>query len=116
MLGKCRECRWRFKERLFGEFTGKIDYLLAFGYEKRQNPFNTEPFSERIGIEEIVFKEKIGRGGLDISELESKGGLADIFYYVRFAPSVRNLQPWRFLLKDNNIELLLAYKTGINHC
>ena len=36
--------------------------------------------------------------------------MADIFYYVRFAPSVRNLQPWRFLLKDNNIELLLAYK------
>lgn len=96
------------KKRLFGESIYKIDYILAFGYEKRQNPFNTEPFSDRMKVEEIVFDEKIGRG-LDISELESKG-LADIFYYVRFAPSVRNLQPWRFLLKDNNVELLLAYK------
>ncbi|MEW8973112.1 MAG: nitroreductase family protein [Tissierellaceae bacterium] len=101
------------KKRLFGDFTGKIDYILAFGYEKRQNPFNEEPFSERMGIEEIVFNGKIGKG-FTINELESKG-LADIFYYVRFAPSTKNLQPWRFLMKENAVELLLAYKKWDDH-
>lgn len=101
------------KKRLFGESTGEIDYLLSFGYEKRQNPFNAEPFSERMAIEEFVFDGEIGRG-LTINELESKG-LADIFYYVRFAPSTKNLQPWRFLIKDNNVELLLAYNEWDDH-
>ena len=34
----------------------------------------------------------------------------DIFYYVRFSPSTKNLQPWRFLIKDSKVSFLLRYK------
>lgn len=96
------------KKEIFGEYTGELDYILAFGYEKLRNPFNTEPFSERIGVEEYVFDGEIERE-YSAEDLESKG-LMDIFYYLRFAPSTKNLQPWRFLIKDNKISLLVAYK------
>lgn len=100
------------KKKVFGEYDGEIDYILAFGYEKLKNPFNTEPFSERIGVEEYVFDGEIERKS-NIDDLEAKG-LMDIFYYLRFAPSTKNLQPWRFLIKGNKIELFLAYRDWDN--
>ena len=32
-----------------------------------------------------------------------------MFYYVRFAPSVLNKQPWRFLVNKDSVVLLLKY-------
>lgn len=98
------------KNEIFGESKGQVNNLLAFGYPKRRNPFTAEPFSERIGVEELVFENKIPVMG-DIDKLEAKG-LMDLFYYVRFAPSTKNLQPWRFLLEDNTAKLLLQYQDG----
>ena len=34
-----------------------------------------------------------------------------MFYYIRFAPSSYNNQPWRFVLKDHKVILLLAYSS-----
>lgn len=98
------------KTDIFGESKGEVNNLLAFGYPKRRNPFTAEPFSERIGVEELVFDGKIPVMS-DIDKLESKG-LMDLFYYVRFAPSTKNLQPWRFLLEDHSVKLLLQYEEG----
>ncbi len=100
------------KNEIFGESNGEVNNLLAFGYPKRRNPFTAEPFSERIGVEELVFNGKIPVRA-DIDNLESKG-LMDLFYYVRFAPSTKNFQPWRFLLEDHNVKLLLRYNDGEN--
>ena len=84
-----------------------MDYLLAIGHPVAKNPFIDEPFSSRVGIEDIVFKDEIGKV-VSVDELESRG-LDDLFYYVRFAPSSYNKQPWRFVLKDHKVILLMAY-------
>lgn len=98
------------KNEIFGETKGQVNNLLAFGYPKRRNPFSAEPFSERIGVEELVLDGKIPAKA-DINKLEAKG-LMDLFYYVRFAPSTKNFQPWRFLLEDHTVKLLLRYNEG----
>lgn len=95
------------KKQVFGQGLTNIEYLLAIGYAKPKNPFLSETFSDRIGVDEMVFKDIIGKK-IDPSELEHDG-LLDIFYYVRFAPSTKNLQPWRFLVEDNNIILYGKY-------
>lgn len=92
---------------LFDEIKGSIDYILALGYGKRKNPFVNESFSERIGVEELVYDGELEQG-VNIDDLENRG-LGDLFYYVRFAPSAFNKQPWRFLLGKDSVKLLLKY-------
>lgn len=96
------------KKEVFGDIKGNINYLLALGYGKRKNPFVNEPFSERMGVEELVYDGQIGNK-IDIKDLENRG-LDDLFYYVRFAPSAFNKQPWRFILDNDRVRLLLKYK------
>lgn len=98
------------KKEIFVKSEGKIDYMLAIGYPKLRNPFIPEPFSERIGVDELVFFKDIGRR-LSMEELEARG-LEDLFFYVRFAPSTMNKQPWRFVLDNEKVKLLLTYKEG----
>lgn len=95
------------KSKIFKDSIGKINYILAFGYGKPKNPFLNETFSERIGVEELVCDGKLGNP-TTIEDLESRG-LGDLFYYVRFAPSTFNKQPWRFILEKDNIKLVLKY-------
>ncbi|WP_409227857.1 nitroreductase family protein [Gudongella sp. SC589] len=90
---------------IFGEDTGENDYLLAIGYPKPKNPFIHEQFSERLGVEEIAFHETLSKPA-DMNFLEERG-LGDIMFYVRFAPSSKNLQPWRFIIHDNHVELAI---------
>lgn len=87
-----------------------IDYLLAIGYAKPKNPFIQEPFSERLGVEEIVFDKEIGKKA-SMDYLETVG-LGDLFFYVRFAPSTRNMQPWRFILDGPIVKLLIVHREG----
>lgn len=95
------------KVEVFGDSVGEFNYLLAIGYGKPKNPFLNEPFSERIGVEELIYCDEIGNP-INMEDLENRG-LGDLFYYVRFAPSVLNKQPWRFLLKKDSVVLLLKY-------
>lgn len=99
-----------FKYKVFGEHVGDINYILAIGYGKRKNPFINEPTSDRMGVEEIVYSGGIERK-VDDHELEHRG-LDDLFYYVRFAPSKANLQPWRFLLEKDKVTLFIKYLEG----
>ena len=95
---------------IFGEDTGENDYLLAIGYPKPKNPFIHEQFSERLGVEEIAFHETLTKPA-SMNFLEERG-LGDIMFYVRFAPSSKNLQPWRFIVHDNHIELAIEEQNG----
>lgn len=98
------------KKEIFGDVVGKIDYILAIGHGKLRNPFINETFSERIGVDELVFTDKIGNYS-NIDDLENRG-LSDLFYYIRFAPSALNKQPWRFLLEKDKVTLLIKYDKG----
>jgi len=93
------------KSEAFGENNKNIGYIIAIGYPKASNPFVEEPFSPRLSIQDIVYDEELGRP-ISIEELERRG-LDDLFYYIRFAPSNYNKQPWRFILKNNKVILLL---------
>lgn len=96
------------KKDVFGEATHNIQYILAFGYQKPNPPFSEAPYSVKLGIEDYVFVDEIEKEA-DTDKLESIG-LMDIFYYLRFAPSSKNLQPWRFLIRDTSIELFIVYE------
>lgn len=96
------------KDKVFGNIEGEINYVLALGYGKARNPFINEPFSERIGVDELVFSAQIGNP-VSMDDLENRG-LDDLFYYIRFAPSAMNSQPWRFLLEKDKVTLLIKYK------
>lgn len=98
------------KRLVFGEHFGTVNYLLAIGYSKPKNPFIQEPFSERYGVEEIVFDKEIGNP-VSMEELEVKGQ-GDLFFYVRFAPSTKNLQPWRFIVHGTSVKLLIVHSEG----
>ena len=96
------------KADVFGDHGSQTDYVLSIGYPPRKNPFAPEKApSARIGVEEIVFDGEVEKS-INMDELESRA-LDDLFYYVRFAPSTRNSQPWRFLLEKNSVKLLLSY-------
>lgn len=97
---------------IFGESTNIVDFVLAIGYQRRKNPFLQEPFSERIAVDEMVYYKELGKS-IDPETLEERG-LGDIFYYLRFAPSIKNRQPWRFIVTDDKIHLLVKYDENQN--
>lgn len=93
------------KVKLLGDNSEGIDYLVSIGYPKDRKPFQEVSTSSRLAIEDIVFLNDWNNGA-DIDELERRG-LKDLFYYARFSPSARNIQPWRFLLKDEAVYLAI---------
>lgn len=93
------------KKELFGEEGPKVNYLIAFGHGVGKKLFTPETTSDRYAIDDIVFKEEIGKNVSD-EELENLG-LLEIFSSVRYAPSHKNFQPWRFVLKDHNVYLYM---------
>ena len=97
---------------IFGESTKEINFILAIGVPKRKNPFIPIPFSERKSVEEIVYDKELGKP-MDVELLETRG-LGDIFFYLRFAPSIRNQQPWRFIVTNDKVHLLVEYEDGKN--
>lgn len=97
-------------KNVFGDFVTNVEYILAIGHSKARNPFIQEPFSERLALEDLVYDRVLDKH-LDIDELERRG-LGDIFFYIRFAPSSKNLQPWRFVLDDNKVELYVEFEEG----
>lgn len=100
------------KDKVFGKIDGHIDYILAIGYAKKKRPYTHDIVSEKISIEEMVFQDEICKK-TKTGDLESRG-LADLFYHVRYSPSIKNLQPWRFLLEDTKVTLLLGYEEWNN--
>lgn len=96
---------------VFGEGGANIEYILAIGYPPLRNPFTSvENTSHRNSVEEFVFSNQVD-SYMGVEEMEARG-LYELFYYVRYAPSTRNSQPWRFLVTDDKIILLLGKTDG----
>lgn len=117
------------KVKLSEDSSLRINYLLAFGIadEKalknnrsrisvtnaasgyRQDPYGikvagTETSDRsRLSLGEIVYMYEWGKQAT-YEELEIRG-VADLFFYIRNAPSYKNLQPCRIILKDGEAEL-----------
>ena len=98
------------KRAIFGENSGNTEYLLAIGHAKPKNPFAQESFSERRGVEEIVFLDKMNNI-VSMDTLEERG-LGDLLFYIRFAPSTKNLQPWRFVVHNEKVDLFIEEFNG----
>lgn len=98
----------KIKKEVLGQENTNIDYLIAFGNTKLSNPFETvkSEKSSRMSIEELVFDGELGKP-ICLKELEHRG-LEEVFYYIRFAPSTLNSQPWRFVLKAHSVDLYLC--------
>jgi len=138
-LGSCwiniRNVSESTKHKLLNSEDKEINYLLSFGrtdvkgakqktstiHVQSGESYKTNPYGAkivesldtetcRLGLEEIVFLHKWGEE-ITYEELESRG-LADLFQYVRNAPSYKNKQPCRFILKDG--ETCLAIKNPNN--
>jgi len=84
---------------------GSLSPLTELGYPKIDPEYSKEPVSSRLAVDEIVFDGKWGEK-VDMEELQ-KIGVDEVFYYMRLAPSWGNRQPWRFILDDNRIALLM---------
>ena len=100
------------KKSAFNFTDGNVDLLLAVGYpfsdEVRQNKYD-----DRIATEDLVFLGDFDSPATD-EDLEQRG-LNDIFDYAKFAPSTENLQPWRFVIVDDEIRLYIEnYKSDVN--
>ena len=89
------------KRAIFGENGTGIDYLIALGYGQKKKLFDPEVTSSRLSVEEIVFADTIGNP-ISIETLENYG-VFDVFSSVRYAPSHKNFQPWRFVLKGAEV-------------
>lgn len=90
---------------------GKTVYLLAIGYPIQQLGIGEIPFSSRLGVLDLV-EGPCGKK-FTMEELENLG-LDDLFYYVRYAPSAYNHQPWRFMIEDGKITMRIPeYKEKV---
>lgn len=61
--------------------------------------------SGRLGVEEIVYLNKWGNP-FNIEKLEQMG-FANIAYFAKFAPSYANLQPWKLIVNDHKVFLIV---------
>lgn len=134
-LGSCwinvRSLAQDKKAKLLNNHERSINYLLAFGLEdekaiKQKTPkvtvtteastYKQDPYGTKVNehvssdnarhsLGEIVYLYEWGKQ-TTYEELESRG-MADIFFYVRNAPSYKNLQPCRLILKDGETELTI---------
>ena len=94
------------KRAIFGENGTGIDYLIALGYGQKKKLFDPEVTSSRLSVEEIVFADTIGNP-ISIETLGNYG-VFDVFSSVRYAPSHKNFQPWRFVLKGAEVDAYMV--------
>lgn len=94
------------KRAIFGKNGTGIDYLIALGYGQKKKLFDPEVTSSRLSVEEIVFADTIGNP-ISIETLENYG-VFDVFSSVRYAPSHKNFQPWRFVLKGAEVDAYMV--------
>jgi len=123
------------KANLMNDDNGNMNYILAFGeadekaLKQKSSPLyvqnvSTSPYgykiiedkgteNARLAVSEIVYLNEWGNEA-SYDELESRG-LADIFFFVRNAPSYKNMQPCRFILKDGEAYLAIVNPENIEN-
>jgi len=107
-----------------------INYAVAIGHPKKESRLkfgyiastaipgvSNDPYKkitdvksktsgDRLTVEEMVFVEQMGKSAR-MEALEQRG-VAELFFSIKGAPSARNLQPWRFVIKSDRV--LMAVK------
>lgn len=128
-LGTCWVDINHIPQSLAIEIAGGIDnvvnYLFAVGHPAKEgffegktrlsqktgiNKFDIERLlkgsgSSKLSIEETVFLNNFGNT-VDLEMLE-QWGLDELFLYIRYAPSHYNIQPWRFIVDNDKIQLCI---------
>ncbi|SHI42907.1 nitroreductase family protein [Lutispora thermophila] len=138
-LGSCwvniRNVSHAIKSELLNDEKGNINYILAFGKAdekalKQKSPSlyvqntSTSPYgykiiedkgvdNARLAVSEIVYINEWGNE-VSFDELESRG-IGDIFFFVRNAPSYKNMQPCRFILRDGEAYLAIVNPENIEN-
>lgn len=92
--------------------TGAVSSLSALGYPHVDIGYAAEPISGRVSIVDLVFLKHWNQT-MTLEEIEQRG-LAEVFFYMRLAPSWGNQQPWRFVLLKEGIALVVLKEYGAN--
>ncbi len=103
------------EEKVLGQdqTSDDTDYLIAVGYKKAVAPFAKEPFSTRKPVEEVVFLDE--NFTKPANEKLKDLNMLDLFSALIHAPSYKNKQPWKFLLKEGEVLSYVENDGDINH-
>ncbi|NLW42280.1 MAG: nitroreductase [Tissierellia bacterium] len=101
------------KRELFGLKGENIDFIIAVGYPYRRPPFNPEATSSRKTVDEIVFTDE--NFTKPASNELFKLNMQDLFYALRFSPSYKNKQPWRFLVNGSEVYAYVVNDDELRH-
>lgn len=94
------------KKKLFGERVEGIDYLIGLGYKPRRPKISDRKdgtFSTRKPVEDIAFLDEDFRQPANNKLRELN--MLELFSAIRYAPSYRNKQPWRFVITNSEIHI-----------
>lgn len=94
------------KRGLFGEDGNFVKYLIAIGIGEGKKLFTPEATSDRLRVEDLVYSTNLNEPVI-IEELENLG-LFKLFSSIRYAPSYKNAQPWRFLVDSPYVYLYMV--------
>lgn len=101
------------KTELFGPEGKNVNYIIAVGYPQAKRAFTPEPTSSRKAVEEIAFvDEKFEKPATD--KLRTLNML-DLFSALKLAPSYKNKQPWKFLIKDGEVVAFVQNDEELNY-
>jgi hypothetical protein len=91
---------------------GSLSSLTDLGYPNI-NAYNTQgPASVRKSITEFVHIDRWGNLST-IEDLEVMG-IHEALFYMRLAPSYHNRQPWHFILRRKEIDLIIEKSSHIS--
>lgn len=93
------------KEKLNINSHLEVTCIIALGYEDKGVLKPKKDNSTRFPIEDIVYINKWDNN-ISCDELEQRG-LLDAFSYARMAPSALNRQPWRFIIDNSKVILVI---------
>lgn len=93
------------KEKHFGLVANNIFYAIAVGKAADPRPYSGHQFSTRKAVEEIVFVDHDFEKSA-VNQLKDLNML-ELFSALKYAPSNKNLQPWRFVLDKGKLSLYL---------
>lgn len=102
------------KKQAFGDnWSGKAEYLIAIGYPEDKGYFEKVKPSERYSVSEIVFEDE----DMDhpATELLENLNMLELFSVLRFSPSYKNKQPWRFVVTSSEIYAYVLNDAELAH-
>ena len=92
------------KKKLFGEMEDGLDYLIAIGHSTPSPALKKDgTYSSRKPVEEIAFLDADFRQ--PANEKLRDLNMLELFSAIRYAPSYRNKQPWRFVITNSEVHV-----------